>query len=236
MGGKSNNSLILWVNLKVIIKIIKYFGYAMGLILVLIVLLEHFTTIETFTAEDFFDLLFYPNYNRSNITDFPFLMLIWLIIGWMTYSVDNIFSANYILIQIDNRISELENKNIKNDNGINEVYYKNGKGVLKERFYKKNGKLNGLNKRYFESGQLQQEESYYTGMLTSTFKYSNSGEVTSYSIYKKNGELFVENKSEEVINKDEITRAKAALSMIESGELESEINAVAKSYVEKKRI
>ena len=35
-------------------------------------------------------------------------------------------------------------KNIKNDNGLNEFYYDKGKGNLRFRFYKKNGKIDGL--------------------------------------------------------------------------------------------
>ena len=41
-----------------------------------------------------------------------------------------------------------KNKNIENDNGLNETYYDNGKGVLFEKFYKKNGKLDGLYEFY----------------------------------------------------------------------------------------
>ena len=41
-----------------------------------------------------------------------------------------------------------KNKNIENDNGLNEIYTNNGKGVLREKFNKKNGKLDGLYQLY----------------------------------------------------------------------------------------
>ena len=41
-----------------------------------------------------------------------------------------------------------KNKNIENDNGLNEIYTNNGKGVLREKFYRKNGKIDGLYEFY----------------------------------------------------------------------------------------
>ena len=35
-------------------------------------------------------------------------------------------------------------KNIQNNDGLNQYYYDKGKGNLKLRFYKKNGKIDGL--------------------------------------------------------------------------------------------
>jgi hypothetical protein len=43
-------------------------------------------------------------------------------------------------------------KNIENDNGLNEVYFKNGRGKIKERFFKKNGELDGLYETFGEYG------------------------------------------------------------------------------------
>ena len=38
-----------------------------------------------------------------------------------------------------------KNNNVENENGLNEIYFNQGKSkILKERFYKKNGKLDGL--------------------------------------------------------------------------------------------
>ena len=43
------------------------------------------------------------------------------------------------------------NKNIKNDNGLNEVYFEHGKSKqLHERFYKVNGKFDGLKESFYE--------------------------------------------------------------------------------------
>jgi len=43
-----------------------------------------------------------------------------------------------------------KNKNIENDNGLNETYSNNGKGFLEKRYYKKSGQLDGICKIYTE--------------------------------------------------------------------------------------
>ena len=41
-----------------------------------------------------------------------------------------------------------KNKNIQDSNGLNEIYYNSGKGDIKERYYMKNGKKEGIYKSY----------------------------------------------------------------------------------------
>ena len=56
-----------------------------------------------------------------------------------------------------------KNKNIENENGLNELYSNKGKGVLKARFYKKNGILNGLHEQFHYEGILDQRTNYKNG-------------------------------------------------------------------------
>ena len=84
-----------------------------------------------------------------------------------------------------------KNKNIENDNGLNETYYDNGRGELKETFTKKNGKREGLYKQFFRNCQLNTEGSYTNDQRVGMFRtYYSTGEVRSegnYSENKKNG-------------------------------------------------
>jgi len=61
----------------------------------------------------------------------------------------------------------IKNKNIENENGLNEVYSNNGKGVLEKRFYKKNGKLNGFYEEFSSIGfeQLEERTNYKNGKI-----------------------------------------------------------------------
>tara|TARA_B110000211_G_C14065709_1_gene547551 strand:- start:712 stop:2409 length:1698 start_codon:yes stop_codon:yes gene_type:complete len=63
-----------------------------------------------------------------------------------------------------------KNKNIDNDNGLNETYYNDGKGELKTRGYKKNGKLYGKFEIYFENGQLNSEGNWKEGKKEGLWK------------------------------------------------------------------
>ena len=52
-------------------------------------------------------------------------------------------------------------KNTKNDNGLNEIYYDNGK--IAKKYYKKGGKRDGLYQRWHNNGQLKFEGLYKDG-------------------------------------------------------------------------
>lgn len=84
-----------------------------------------------------------------------------------------------------------KNKNIENNNGLNETYYDNGRGELKETFTKKNGKREGLYKQFFRNCQLNTEGSYTNDQRVGMFRtHYSTGEVRSegnYSENKKNG-------------------------------------------------
>ena len=55
-----------------------------------------------------------------------------------------------------------KNKNIENDNGLNEIYDDNGRGKLWRRYYKKNGKKHGRDEHYL-SGNLFVVEDFDNG-------------------------------------------------------------------------
>jgi hypothetical protein len=79
-----------------------------------------------------------------------------------------------------------KSKNIENYNGLNETYYNNGKGELKEKFTKKNGKKEGLYKTYYENGQLQSKYNFKNGKLDKLCKYWNDkGQLISEKNYKE---------------------------------------------------
>ena len=88
-----------------------------------------------------------------------------------------------------------KNKNIKNDNGLNETYYDDGKGVLAEKFYKKNGKLDGLYEFYrFKwigktDYHLELVGNYKNGQKEGIWKWYFSDEKTIKKVGKyKNGQ------------------------------------------------
>ena len=88
-----------------------------------------------------------------------------------------------------------KNKNIVDENGLNEVYTNNGKGVLQARFYKKNGKLNGLYQTFALStefhkvklGQLRKEEIWKENKLeglSKSFDWNGSGKLINEGYWK----------------------------------------------------
>ena len=70
------------------------------------------------------------------------------------------------------------------------IYYHNkSKVVMTEEFYDHKGKLEGLKKTYYLSGQLAQQENYSSGILVGESKwFSESGKVIRVFNYQ-NGEL-----------------------------------------------
>ena len=70
-----------------------------------------------------------------------------------------------------------KNKNIENDNGLNETYYDNGSGELKERFTKKNGEREGLYQYFNKNGEN-----------INSFEYKYGKKVGEYKNGEKEGE------------------------------------------------
>ena len=58
-----------------------------------------------------------------------------------------------------------KNKNINTENGINYIYYDNGKGLIKEKFNKVNGVLNGDYIKYNLSGGILSKDYYLDGVI-----------------------------------------------------------------------
>ena len=74
------------------------------------------------------------------------------------------------------------NKNIENENGLNETYYENGNGKLRESFHKKDGILNG---QYNESnirGGIKQIGKYKNGKKEGVWLYNGDDGITDYDL------------------------------------------------------
>lgn len=84
-----------------------------------------------------------------------------------------------------------KNKNISNDNGLNEEYFN---GNLRKRFHMKNGLLHGLY-QYFVKGNILYEITYADDIEVSYKFYDNEGWVKKtikgniYHLYKSKDEL-----------------------------------------------
>ena len=83
-------------------------------------------------------------------------------------------------------------KNITNDNGVNKTYYENGKGTLRESFYKKDGKLHGDYYEEFMWGEVKQVGQYKNGEKDGEWIYNgkdgtSNGESLSWVVNYKNG-------------------------------------------------
>ena len=87
----------------------------------------------------------------------------------------------------------LNNKNIHNDNGLNEIYYDYGRGSIEARFFKKNGKLEGVSKHYYRSGELEMEANMKNGeaQFPSVKFYYKSGQLKREDCVK-NGKILSE--------------------------------------------
>ena len=86
-----------------------------------------------------------------------------------------------------------KNKNIENDNGLNETYRDNGRGVLREKFYRKNGKIDGLYQFYsttflYEVHFLEEEGNFKNGKEDGIWKvYWSDGKTLKEEGNFKNG-------------------------------------------------
>lgn len=67
-----------------------------------------------------------------------------------------------------------KNKNIQDNNGLNETYYNNGRGALRESFHKKDGILDG---KYIEYGMI-------TTLFGKIVEYGPTGELKQIGMYK----------------------------------------------------
>ena len=69
------------------------------------------------------------------------------------------------------------NKNISNDNGVNKIYFENGKGEqIKLNFTKKDSKYHGLYTEYFENGNKKCEIEYFNGKIHGKLlRYNSEG-------------------------------------------------------------
>ena len=85
----------------------------------------------------------------------------------------------------------MKSKNIKNDNGLNEIYHQNGK--IGKKYYKKDGKRDGLYQRWYDNGQLRFEGTYKDGKSNGLLRgWKSNGKLDWESTYK-GGKLISDN-------------------------------------------
>ena len=84
-----------------------------------------------------------------------------------------------------------KNKNIINyKDGLNEIYYNNGKGKLKERYYNKDRQKDGLYQLYYEDGKtIKEERNYRPGSTDDLGWTGNSIKIGLHKTYYKNGKI-----------------------------------------------
>ena len=79
---------------------------------------------------------------------------------------------------MEGKFDPRRNKNIVNENGLNEVYFKQGKSnQIKEKFYKKNGKIDKFKEWYREDGTLEKRVEYSEGQVHGKTKKYNPSSV-----------------------------------------------------------
>lgn len=94
-----------------------------------------------------------------------------------------------------------KNKNIKNDNGLNQVYSKNGKGDLIFEFTRVNGVIEGEAIHYREDGSIKKIENYKSGKLDGLTKiYDIYGVEIVDKLNYVNGEITASKKDIELKN------------------------------------
>ena len=83
------------------------------------------------------------------------------------------------------------NKNITNENGLNEVYYDSGKSdQIREKYYKKNGQIDQFKEWYREDGTLEQRVEYSKGQVHGkTKKVNTDGQLVRESNYRNGKEI-----------------------------------------------
>lgn len=65
------------------------------------------------------------------------------------------------------------NKNIIDDNGVKEIYFDNKRSKVKERFFLKNGKRDGLCEEFYENGKLKIRSEWKNGIQNGKIYYYN---------------------------------------------------------------
>lgn len=85
-----------------------------------------------------------------------------------------------------NKLGENQvNTDIVNENGLNEIYYTNGSGQIKEKFIKKNGLINGVFERWYENGNIKGRMRYQKGnQVGKAFTYDDDGDLIRESEIK----------------------------------------------------
>jgi len=80
-----------------------------------------------------------------------------------------------------------DNTDIVSENGLNEIYYTNGTGLIKEKFFKKKGLIDGLFEEWYENGNIKRQLSYQDGnQVGKTYTYDDDGDLIREAEIKDN--------------------------------------------------
>tara|TARA_Y100000813_G_scaffold194392_1_gene174709 strand:+ start:585 stop:2477 length:1893 start_codon:yes stop_codon:yes gene_type:complete len=80
-----------------------------------------------------------------------------------------------------------DNTDIISENGLNEIYYTNGTGLLKKKFFKKKGLIDGLFEEWYENGNIKRQLSYQDGnQVGKTYTYDDDGDLIREAEIKDN--------------------------------------------------
>jgi antitoxin component YwqK of YwqJK toxin-antitoxin module len=85
-----------------------------------------------------------------------------------------------------------KNKDVINENGLNEIYYDNGRGNIKSIFHKKNRLKDGPYQYYYLNGELQVEGIYKNDKIEGIWRsYTNKGKLKVEENYDNDGKLHI---------------------------------------------
>ena len=107
------------------------------------------------------------------------------LIGTRVFSENGTVAVTTFFDQKGNKVSEGKTVNRLNEGQWN-YYHKGSTQLMKEEFYKK-GKLEGIQKIYFQNGALAEETTYKNGVREGIYKmYVQNGNVVEESTFKNN--------------------------------------------------
>ncbi len=107
------------------------------------------------------------------------------LIGTREFSEKGTVAFTTFFDQKGNKVSEGKTVNKLNE-GVWHYYHKGSKQLMKEENYK-NGKLEGMQKIYFSTGEIAEETTYKNGLREGIYKiYAQNGNVLEESTFQNN--------------------------------------------------
>lgn len=80
-----------------------------------------------------------------------------------------------------------DNTDIVSENGLNKIYYTNRTGLIKEKFFKKKGLIDGLFEEWYENGNIKRQLNYQDGnQVGNIYTYDDDGDLIREAEIKDN--------------------------------------------------